>query len=535
MVRLLILKDRRIGVSTYVDGRQFHQTTTVPNTGGFIVTHDKPSLGKIFGMAKLFYDELPPQFKPMKRYSNKTELVFENPNEKTRFSNPGLRSFMEVFSANTGTASRSGGYSFAHFSEVAFYENAETLITSTVPSIQDLPGTVKIYESSGNGRSGFFYEQWKKAKKNLTSQRKLSNFYPIFFGWLTFPEYKRPFIATKEKTDFVATLDEEEQYLHNRHKASLEQLNWRRSKILDFDDDVEKFHQEYPTTDEEAFISKGIPYFPKKKLLELKGLCKPPIRVGDISEFGFVEDPDGALQVWEPPIPDEEYVLAADAGEGRVNGDLSTIEVLKVPKGSPLVKQVAEWKGLIDPVQFAGKIASLGFWYNEGLAVPEKQHPGLTTIAELQNIYWNIYHWKYLDKQKQTQTNLLGWETNAATKPILCNYVAACISAGILEINSDDLVDEMLSFVRSANGAGEGDYNCHDDLVMAYMIGVFALGNSYALGSLLQRLGQFKDQTKEPERFKRVRVSSLAHDIDQLMLHDDERLVSNQDNSWLNY
>src|SRR3972149_981223 len=106
MVRLIILKDRRIGCSTYVDARQFHQTTTIPNTGGYIVTHDKPSLGKIFGMAKLFYDELPKAFRPMKRYSNKTELVFENPNTKSRFSNPGLRSFMEVFSANTGTASR---------------------------------------------------------------------------------------------------------------------------------------------------------------------------------------------------------------------------------------------------------------------------------------------------------------------------------------------------------------------------------------------------------------------------------------------
>ena len=533
MVRVIILKDRRIGCSTYVDGRQFHQTATVPNTGGFIVTHDKPSLGKIFGMAKLFYDELPKDFRPMKRYSSKTELVFENPSEKERFTNPGLRSFMEVFSANTGTASRSGGYSFGHFSEVAYYENAETLITSTVPSIQDLPGTVKVYESTGNGRQGLFYEQWKKAKKSINSPRKYSNFYPLFFGWLTFPAYTKPFRSKQERVDLLGTLDEEEIYLKQKFHATDEQLNWRRSKILDFDDDVNKFHQEYPSNDEEAFISKGIPYLSKRLLLRLRNKCKPPIKVGDIGEFGFTENENGEFSIWEFPKEGYDYVIAADVGEGQIGNDPSTIEVLKAPKGSPLIKQVAEWKGFIDPTMFAGKIAAVGNMYNEGLAVPECKHPGLTTLAELKHIYWNIYQWEYIDRFKNAKTNKLGWETNVATKPIACSYLATCLIAGILEINSEELIDEMLSFVRNTNSSGEADYNCHDDLVMAFMIGVFCLGNAYNVGSLLQKLGQFKD--KETPKEERKWLDPSKHDLEAYHWSEKEEMVGGEDRSWLNY
>jgi len=536
MVRLIILKDRRIGVSTYVDGRNFHQCVTIPNTLSFIVTHDKPSLAKLFNMSKLFWEALPLRFRPMKRNDNSTILTFENPSSKDRSNNPGLRSAIEVFSANTGTASRSGGYALGHFSEVAFYKDAETLITSTVPAIQDLPGTVVVYESTGNGRQGYFYDQWHKAKKSLTQTRKLSNFYPIFFSWLTFPEYRKPFHSERDRHNFLDSLDEEEKYLLSKFKVSPEQLNWRASKIRDFNDDVDKFHQEFPTTDEEAFISKGIPYFSKRKLLELLGRCRPPKRRGDIGEFGFIENEDGPLKVWESPLPNTEYVLAADAGEGIEGGDYSTIEVIKVPKGSPLIQQVAEFKDWIDPVMFAGKIANLGKWYNEGMAIPEKKHPGITTIAELKNIYSNIYQWEYIDRFRRSRSDLLGWETNISTKPVLCSYVATCLTANILEINSDELIEEMLHFVRNTNNSGEADYECHDDLVMAYMIGVFCLANTYNVGSLLQQLGMFKegDPTKKKEEIspKRNRVD---YDRDWIIPYLEDRMVDAGDQSWLNY
>ena len=546
MVRLDILKARREGVSTYVEGRLFHQTVTVPNTGAFIITHDKPSLSKIFNMSKLFWEELPKAFRPMKRYSNKSELILENPNEKARFLNPGLRSAIEVFSANTVTASRSGGYSIGHNSEVAFWENAETLITSTVPSIQDLPGTTIVNESTGNGRSGYFYEHWQKAKLSLKSQRKLSKFYPLFFSWLDFPEYSTPFRNVTDRLVFIGTMDEEEKYIQQKFKATLEQLNWRRGKILDFNDDVEKFHQEFPSDDEEAFIAKGTPYFSKRKLLELRNRCSDPKERGDISGVGFTENENGPFSIWERPVAGYEYVISADVGEGLIDGDFSTIEILKVPKGNPLIEQVAEWKGWIDPVQFGGKLVELARWYNDAMLVPEINNHGFTTLNEVKQLYWNIYRWQYFDRFKNFQTEKLGWQTSVATKPLLCSYTASCLNADILIIKSQPLIDEMLTFVRNTTNSGEGDYNCHDDLVMGYMIGVFTLAHTHQSGSLLQQLGRFQENvSQEPseqenidkiiERMKRNDPTKRDMELVSGQLYEGEGMVDGGDRSWLNY
>lgn len=547
MVRINVLKARREGISTYVEGRLFHQTTTIPNTGSYIVTHDKLSLSKIFNMSKLFYDKLPSDFRPMKRYSNKTELVFENPNEKARLINPGLLSSIEVFSANTITATRSGGYAFGHNSEVAFWDNAEALITSAVPAIMDLAGTVIVNETTGNGRSGYFYEQWQKSKKSLKASRKLSKFFPVFFSWLIFPDYQTPFRNENEKKIFIATMDEEEKYILQKFKASFDQLNWRRGKILDFNGDVEKFHQEYPCDDEEAFIAKGVPYFAKKKLLEFRNRCVEPIERGDIGSEGFIPNEDGQLMIWERPIRDFDYVIGADVAEGIEGEDYSTMEVLKVSKTGPVVEQVAEWKGWIDAVQFALKLVEVAKWYNEALISPETGPSiGYTTLNEIKQSYWNIYRWQYFDRFKHYETERLGWQTNQATKPLLCSYTAACITLDVLIIRSQPLIDEMLNFVRNTTNSAEADWNCHDDLVMAYMIGLYTLAHTYQSGSLLQQLGKFKDAplttdsdsrdiNKVIEQMKKNDPTKRDMELARGEVFEDEMMVGSDDKSWLNY
>ena len=275
-VRVNVLKSRRVGMSTLTEGRIFHAVHTTPNTHAFIVAHDKDGLNTIFDMSKLFYECLPPRFKPLKRYSSKKELVFENPNDKTRFIEPGLRSKIEVFSANKVTASRSGGYSYAHFSEVAFYQQAEELLTAVIPSIPDVPGTMIVRESTANGRGDFFHNEWLLAKEGE------SNYKNIFFSWLGFKEYRAPTLPDKQARQLLSTLDDEEKVLRKKYKATPEQLWWRRSKLLDYHGDVDKFHQEYPTTDTEAFIASGSPYFSRQRIREYMTKVVEPDFTGDI-------------------------------------------------------------------------------------------------------------------------------------------------------------------------------------------------------------------------------------------------------------
>lgn len=537
MVRLIIDKCRRVGISTYVEGRTFHEDVTVPYTDAFIIAHDKDALDTIFNMSKLFYEELPTQYRPMVRNSNKKELVFENPSKSGRLTDPGLRSAIEVFSANRVQASRSGGYRIAHFSEVAFYSDAERLVTSTTPSIPDHPGTVKVYESTANGRGNFFHTEWIKAKESLTLKRKSSNFFPVFFSWLDFADYYTNFRTVDEKEDFISTMDDEEKELQGKWKATLEQLNWRRKKILDLGGDIDKFHQEYPKDDIESFISSGQCYFPRKKLRDMLDRCSPPRKVGDITSFGFTENDDGPLWVWEPPEKGCEYVIGADVGGGITGGDPSVVEILKVPRNSPVIEQVAEWREVIDPIAFAGKVVNLAKWYNEGLVVPETNNHGFATMNEIKQVYWHIYQWEYFDRMGKYVSQKIGWETNQSTKPIMCDYTNGCLNAEIIRIHSAQLIDEMMSFIKNFSGSGEADVNCYDDRVMSFMMALFVMGHSYHTQSILKEMGMVTDGPQRPEdqEKKQRRIDGMTHDLEQLRYMDDEEMVGNEDRSWMNY
>ena len=58
-VRILILKSRQTGISTYCQARGFWKTVTEQNQNAVVVSHLNESTKAIFGMVRNFYDNLP--------------------------------------------------------------------------------------------------------------------------------------------------------------------------------------------------------------------------------------------------------------------------------------------------------------------------------------------------------------------------------------------------------------------------------------------------------------------------------------------
>ena len=98
-IRYIILKARREFFSTYIQSRMYHKISTQENRDGVIIAQDDDGVQKIFNIARIFYEETPDEIKPMKRYHNKREMRFENPDSKKRSSFPGLRSGINVYLA----------------------------------------------------------------------------------------------------------------------------------------------------------------------------------------------------------------------------------------------------------------------------------------------------------------------------------------------------------------------------------------------------------------------------------------------------
>ena len=525
LLRIIILKARQEGMSTYSEGYIFRASHLSPNNRSVIIAHEVESGTQIFNMCKLFYECLPPYFRPMTRHSNRKEIVFENPKKDQRYDNPGLRSSVEVYTAGKFNVARGSTIHCLHASELASWPFPEDTVPALMPTIPKTPNSIVIFESTAKGVGNYFHSEWLRAKDGD------SNFYPFFLSWFDLSEYSYPFRDEKSAIHFLETCNDEEKELLGKYGLSAEQLLWRRMQIKDLSGDVELFRQEFPSNDTEAFIVSGTPIFDRRKLRELYMTCTDPKIRGELERaktgrYKFRHRSDGRLKVWETPIRNAEYVIGVDVSEGIEGGDFSCAQVLKRLPYPNLAKQVAEWHGKCDAIDFAHMLEKIGRMYNNALVAVEVSGYGLATQVELTKIYWNIYRWQRFDNLRNKYTDKIGWETNVRSKKQLIALATHCVYEGSAVINSPDLITEMMVFVHDgANASAEGGF---DDRVMAWMISLFTLHQTYT---------DYNEQEEEAEQAKEFHVPiETTHRIDPNYSELFEYGKSDSyDESWLNY
>lgn len=468
-VRIIGLKARQQGFSTYCQGYIFHDTATRRHRNSLTVAHDDAASTNLFEMSRLMYDSLPSALKPMKRYSTKSgELVFENPNEAERSENPGLRSSLRTMTARNTEAGRSKTIQNLHLSEVAFWDHAEKTMLSLLQAVPDHPDTAVFIESTANGVGGEFYDRYWAAKRGETE------YVALFFAWFDHPEYSRPFRSDEEREAFAGSLDDEEQSLIAAYQLTLEQLHWRRWCIANkCKGNVDRFRQEYPANDQEAFLVSGRPFFNRKSLYVIhQSSVIEPKRIGNLvetesGEIVFVDHPEGYLRVWKEPHPDHRYVIGADVAEGLEKGDYSAAEVIDRDEWC----QVAEWHGHMDPDLFGDELWKLARWYNHAWLGIEANNHGLTTNKRVEaRGYRRLYRRQILDTVTKKTTDRLGWLTTAQSRPFMLDELAENVRELWLVIHSQGLVGEMMTFVRNEKGRAEAQEGCFDDRVFGTAI-----------------------------------------------------------------
>ncbi len=237
-VRANILKGRQQGISTYISSRFFHKILTMPGTQAFILTHMGDATRSLFAMTKRYNNLLPEGLAPLPIKDNENQLLF----------GPPLNSGYRVGTAGSKEIGRSMTNQLLHMSEYAFYEAHGEIKRGIEQTVADIAGTEKIKESTANGINNAFYSDWMSAKEGN------SDAINIFVPWYWQDEYARTVEGmqlTDEEKDWMSLY--ESNGLTKRHLA------WRRNKLNDFDGDYNQkcrgFRQEYPFTDEEAFIN----------------------------------------------------------------------------------------------------------------------------------------------------------------------------------------------------------------------------------------------------------------------------------------
>lgn len=241
-VRIIIVKGRQQGMSTYVAGRYYHRATRNEGQSVFILSHESQTTEKLFNIVDRFHTNAPDVAKPYAEIHNRRQLQFKQ-----------LGSDYSVGTAGNEDVGRGGTIQLFHGSEVAMWENADQIQVGIMQSIPDLPSTEIILESTAKGMANVFYDLVKEAQDGK------NDYEVIFIPWYWQLEYRRD-----EPADHMLTLTpEEEEYCalysqspYAKIPLCKEQMYWRRAKMSELKGDW-KFKQEYPAYLDEAFQTSG--------------------------------------------------------------------------------------------------------------------------------------------------------------------------------------------------------------------------------------------------------------------------------------
>ena len=231
-VRVLVLKGRQQGCSTYVSGRYYWQATHLSGKAVFILSHEASTTDKLFQLVERYHQNVPEPVKMQRDVANQRRMVFA-----------GLNSEYFVGTAGNEDVGRGGTVQYLHASEAAFYPGTSGFSTGLLQSVPDADGTEVIIESTANGMDPLFYPMCMNALQGK------GEFQLIFVPWFWQQEYRK-----KLPEDFQ--LDAEEDTLVQTYHLDNEQIYWRRMKIFELKDKI-LFMREYPCSVEEAFIVSG--------------------------------------------------------------------------------------------------------------------------------------------------------------------------------------------------------------------------------------------------------------------------------------
>lgn len=237
IVRILGLKGRKQGFSTYTEARFYSKTSLRRGVSAFILTHEQAATDALFEIVDRFHRNNP--LPPHVGSSNAKELSFDL-----------LDSAYTVATAGAKAVGRGRDITLFHGSEVAFWPNASTHFAASVQAVPYEPGTEVILESTSNGVGGEWYERCQDAMAGR------GDYELVFIPWYMSPEYRREPDPNFELSDEATDDEMSEREYAETFDLTDAQMAWRRMKIAELRS-PQLFMQEFPATINESFQAVG--------------------------------------------------------------------------------------------------------------------------------------------------------------------------------------------------------------------------------------------------------------------------------------
>lgn len=471
--RLIILKARQLGFTTLIAIWFLDEIIFNRNTEAMQIAHTLKDAGELFNKkVKYAVSNLPAPIRAILTMgtSRANRIQFDYPDKSTS-------------AISVSNSARSGTYPLLHISELAklaklYPDRADEVITGTLPAVP-MNGTA-IIESTAEGMTGIFHDMfdngWKR-RHIITPAMSKAEFYPVFYNWQWDDEQ-----IAQSVTDGVIPITsmEEceidwEQYKNDNELTAVE-LSFYYTKYIQLNRDIDKLHQEFPTTPTEAFIGTGSNFFSLKKIYQFTEAIDDTkwmrhTYMSNDTGGELYADKQGDWWIKDHAEPGHTYVVGGDIAQGLETGDYTTLAVIG------LDKQIkAFYRGHCEPDEASRMAQFIGRRYNTALLVIEKNADGNWVNTDIVNsLYPNIYLQTSFDDITKTMTRTYGWATNVNTRKNMLDNMKVWFSMQG-ELNCRLLLEEMLVFVRNKRGKPMAMGDNHDDLIIAVAIALIVIG-----------------------------------------------------------
>jgi len=431
----------------------------------------------------MYMDGLPKEYRIPLLAHNRNQLSLKN-RSRMFYQVAGLRA--------KGSLGRGKAITYLHGTETSSWGDEEGLASLLASLAETNPDRLYTFESTARGFN-MFHDMYVTAKRARTQRA-------IFCGWWRNELYSLDPEGNTYKVYWDGKLTgEEKEWVRDIKKLygveiNSRQIAWWRWKLYEGIKDDSLMYQEFPPTEDYAFVMTGSSFFSNARCTD--AVKKIKRTACDYYRYSFgvnFQDTEviksterlATLKVWEEPVDTAYYVIGADPAYGSSDwADRFCIQVYRVYADG--MEQVASFAtSEMNTYQFAWVIAHLAGAYKNSTLNLEINGPGQAVINELRNlkrqaaamgsamgkdlmdVYANMqnYIWRRNDTLGGI-SNSIGWLTTSATKERMLTYMKDFFERGMMDIYDMDTIEEMKTMVRDG-GSIEASGRNKDDRVIA--------------------------------------------------------------------
>jgi len=500
----VILKGRQLGITTISLALDLYWHFMHPGLQGTLTTDTEENRDMFRSTLAMYMDGLPKEYKIPLLAHNRNQLSLKN-RSRLFYQVAGLRA--------KGSLGRGKAITYLHGTETSSWGDEEGLASLLASLAETNPDRLYTFESTARGFN-MFHDMYTTAKRARTQRA-------IFCGWWRNELYSLDPEGQTYKVYWDGKLTgEEKEWTRDIKKLygveiNSRQIAWWRWKLYEGIKDDSLMYQEFPHTEDYAFVMTGTSFFSNARCTDaVKRLKKVPY---DSYRYSFgvnFQDTEvlksterlATLKVWEEPVDTAYYVIGADPAYGSSDwADRFCIQVLRVYADG--LEQVATFAtSEMNTYQFAWVIAHLAGAYKNSTLNLEINGPGQAVINELRNlkrqaaamgtalgkdlmdVYGNMQN--YIWRRNDTiggLSNSIGWMTTAATKERMLTYMKDYFERGMLDIWDMDTIEEMKTTIRDGSSIEASGRN-KDDRVIATALACAAYAEQVQPRLIAQKL-----------------------------------------------